>query len=156
MTDLRLTIARWIAIPAALFLAANWLLLPSRLQLSKATETTALATRSEIKGVEYLFLQTPAFGEIRVQCIDAPTLCELPIRRQGAPLHVWLQDTGLLGGRWIVAAEFDGRKVASEDSQAPAFRTAKFIWGLVSVIGLGIAFVLWYFAPFTVLDARET
>ncbi|ALV09221.1 hypothetical protein DES44_3989 [Roseateles depolymerans] len=76
--------------------------------------------------------------------------------RQGTPLHVWLQDTGLLGGRWIVAAELGEKPVASEESQAPAFRTAKFIWGFVSLIGLGVAFVLWYFAPFERLDAQET
>jgi hypothetical protein len=156
MTDLRFKIARWIAVPAAIFFAASWLLLPSRLQLSKAVETTALATRSRLKGEDYLFLQTPAFGEVRVQCIEAPKLCELPIPRKGALLRVWLQDVGLLGGRWIVAAEFDGETVASQESQAPVFRTAKVMWGLGSLIGLGIAFILWHFAPFKALDPRET
>ena len=148
MSELRFKLLRIIAIPAALLFVADWLSLSSRLQLSRATETTVTATEGRFKGQGVLYLRAPELGEIRVPCSNAEPLCTGAHPLHNESLRVWLQSPGLLHDRWIVGAEQNGQMVVTPESQTSAYRVAKIMWSLGVLASVLVAFVLWYFAPF--------
>lgn len=135
---------RWALPPLALVFAINWVfVLPSALRMADAEAASVVASQVTLKGVPYTVFSTPRFGELRVNCSDAPELCQAPVPPHGAPMQVWLQDTGPLMNAWVVAAEFDGLPLVSEASQRPRYRRAKLVWGLCALALVGATWAVW-------------
>ena len=155
MTDAQFTVVRFLVIPVALLFAVNWLALTSRLQISRATEETAIVSRGTFKGQPVAYLQTTAMGELRVPCGNAPQLCEPGVVPLKASVTVWLQKPGFLHDYWVVAAELDGQRIISPEGQAPHYTEAKVMWGLGTLASVVVAFVLWYFGPFKSTPRNE-
>ena len=148
MNDIQFTLVRFVSIPVALLFTLDWVLLPSKLQVSKATEQVASAKYGKFKGNDVVYLQTQAAGELRIYCSNAGQLC---LRLQQAPvgnLKVWLQEPALLHGPWIVAAEGQGGAIVKSEDNTSAYREFKIVWAIVVLVMSAVAFVSWYFAPF--------
>jgi hypothetical protein len=155
MSATALTVLRYLVPPGALILLLSWLLLPSRLQVSRSVETTATSTRGSFKGQEVVYLQTAAFGEVRVPCSEAVPLCGPGKPPPQVRFRVWLQDPGFLYSQWVVAAEYEGKAIVTPESQAPAYRLAKVMWAIGTLVAMAVAFVLWRFGPFKEPSSRE-
>ena len=110
-------------------LVSAWLMLPTKLDLQQARESTPVASRVELKSVTYVILSGASHAEVRIRCSDAPALCRAPVPARGAVVRVWLQHVGL-AGHWVVAADYNGRPVASVESQNSLYRIEKLFWGL--------------------------
>src|SRR5688572_209734 len=148
MSATALTVMRYLAAPIALVLLLSWLALPSRLQFSSSIETTATSVRGSFKGQEVVYLQTAVFGEIRIPCSEAAPLCGSERPAPHAQFRVWLQDPGFLYSPWVVAAQYNGSSIMTPESQASAYRRAKIMWAIGTLVAVGIAAMLWYFGPF--------
>ncbi|MEK8034928.1 hypothetical protein AACH06_29280 [Ideonella sp. DXS29W] len=148
MTDTQFTVFRWLAIPAAMVIAANWFTLSSSLRLADAIETTATVKTGTFKGQRVAYLQTAKLGEVRVECSNAPQLCNAKVCPPRVSVKVWLQTPGPLHWPWVVAAEREGSTIITPEMQAPIYRKAKFVWAIGTLAAVLIGFMLWYAAPY--------
>jgi hypothetical protein len=149
MTDLQFKIARIFIFIAALVLVVNWLSMSSELGIEKSQETKALISYETGKQhQQYISLLTRDLGRIKFQCQGALALCKHPRVRAGTEITVWIQDTGLFSGQWLVAARHQEQWLASVEAQSATYRKAKLAWGLGALAALALVFAIWYFGPF--------
>jgi len=152
MNHFRFTLMRFVSVPFALFLAVDWALLPTQLRVDGATElVVASATSGTFKGQPVAYLQKQDGETMQIACENAGPLCA-ELRRRKRSFTAWLQAPALFHDPWVVAArDNDVDLVRPADSRSAYFQL-KLIWAAVTLVLIAIAFVAWYFAPFSSED----
>ena len=149
MNHIQFTVVRFLSIPLALLFSLDWALLPSNLRTTKAIEQVVHAKYGKFKGREVVYLRAQAGNEQRVECGSAGPLCTY-LRQGPVPdLRVWLQEPALVHEPWIVAAESHGKVIVKPEDSRSAYREFKVVWAVVSLFLVSVAFISWYFAPFS-------
>lgn len=146
---------RYLSVPAAALLLADWLLLPSALEESKATRHAAWARYTTFKQSEIVDLSTAEHGEQRIPCSDAGQLCRYLKKGRPRELTVWLQQPTPVHGAWIVAASENGRMLTRAEDTRSSYRELKIVWSALVLIAFAIAFVSWRMGPFAKLAPEE-
>jgi len=85
----------------------------------------------------------------------AGPLCTALRSGRSRNLTVWLQEPGRLHGVWVVAAKDNGRDVVTSEDVKPAYREFKIVSAVIALVLVVVAFVSWYFAPFSNEDPKD-
>lgn len=100
-------------------------------------------------------LRTAELGTVRMDCLDAPTVCQAPNLKSGDLVEVQLQQVGLSGRDWLLAASRDGTSIADLSSQQRRYQRYKVLLGWMSLLTMALSAVLAWAGPYRFPDQEQ-